>query len=47
MCACVCLCVECKSMRECKDREVGVGGLVSRARGDGIGGSQRGKEERG
>jgi hypothetical protein len=37
-------------MSQCRgmpDREVGVGGLVSRGRGDGIGGFQRGNRERG
>jgi hypothetical protein len=28
----------CPSVGECQDREVGVGGLVSRGRGDGMGG---------
>jgi hypothetical protein len=37
----------CPSVGECQDREVGVGGLVSRGRGDGLGGFQRGNEERG
>ena len=35
------------SIGECQDREVGVGGLVSRERGDGIGYFQRGNQERG
>ena len=35
------------SVGECQDREVGVGGLVSRGRGYGIGGFRRGNEERG
>jgi hypothetical protein len=34
------------SVRKCQDREVGVGGLVSRGRGAGIGGIQRGNQER-
>ena len=33
----------CPSVGECQDREVGVGGLVSRGRGDGIGGFSEGK----
>jgi hypothetical protein len=37
----------CPSVVECQDREVGVGGLVIRGRGNGIGGFQRGNEERG
>ena len=37
---------QCLSVGECQDREAGVGGLVSRGRGDGIGGFQRGKQER-
>ena len=37
----------CPSVGECQDREVGVGGLVSRRRGDGIGGFWRGNQERG
>ena len=32
---------------ECQDREAGVGGLVSRGTGDGIGGFQRRNKERG
>jgi hypothetical protein len=39
--------VLCPSIGECQDREVGVGGLVSRRRGVGIGGFRRGNEERG
>jgi hypothetical protein len=39
--------VWCPSVKECQDREAGVGRLVSRGRGDGIGGFQRGKHERG
>jgi hypothetical protein len=31
---------------ECQHRKAGVGGLVSRERGDGIGGFQRGNKER-
>ena len=31
---------------ECQDQELGVGGLVSSGREDGIGGFQRGKQER-
>jgi hypothetical protein len=38
---------QCPSVGECQDREVGVGGLVSRGRGYGIGGFRRGNEERG
>ena len=30
---------QCPSVREFQDREVGVGGLVSRGRGNGIGGT--------
>ena len=37
----------CPSVGECQDREVGVGGLVSRGQGEGIGGFRRGNEERG
>jgi hypothetical protein len=37
----------CPSVGECQDREAGVDGLVSRRRGDGIGGFQRGDQERG
>jgi hypothetical protein len=37
----------CSSVGECQDREVGVGEMVSRGRGDGIGDFQRGKEEKG
>jgi hypothetical protein len=37
----------CPSVRECQDKEVGVGGLVSREREDGIEGFQRGNQERG
>ena len=32
----------CPSIGECQCHEVGVGGLVSRGRGEGIGGFQRG-----
>ena len=32
---------------QCQDREAGVGGLVSRARGNRIRGFQRGNEDRG
>jgi hypothetical protein len=35
--------VQCPSVGECQDREVGVCGLVSRGRGDGIGGFSEGK----
>jgi hypothetical protein len=35
------------SVGECQDREMGVGGLVSRGRWDGMGGGWRGNEERG
>ena len=38
---------QCFSVGECQDREAGVGGLMSRGRGDGIGGFRRGNEERG
>ena len=37
----------CPSVGECQDREVGVGGLASSGRGDGIGSFQRGNQERG
>jgi hypothetical protein len=33
----------CPSVAECQDKEVGVGGLVSRGREDGIGGVSEGK----
>jgi hypothetical protein len=33
----------CSSVGECQDREAGVGGLVSRGRGEGIGGFSEGK----
>jgi hypothetical protein len=39
--------VLCPSIRECQDQEAGVGGLVSRGRGDGIGGFWKGNQERG
>ena len=38
---------QCPSVGECKDREAGVGGLVSKGRGDRIGGFWRGNQERG
>jgi hypothetical protein len=38
--------VLCPHIRECQGQEVGVGGLVSRERGEGIGGFQRGNQER-
>jgi hypothetical protein len=38
---------QCPSVGECQDREAGVGGLVRRGRGDGMGVFQRGNEERG
>jgi hypothetical protein len=38
---------QCPSVGECQYSEVGMGGLVSRRRGDGIGGFQRGNQERG
>ena len=37
----------CPSVGECQDREAGVGGLVSRGRGDGTGVFQWGNQERG
>ena len=37
----------CPIVGECQDREVGVGGLVSRGREDGIGGFRRENQERG
>jgi hypothetical protein len=33
---------QCSSVGECQDREARVGGLLSRGRGDGMGGFQRG-----
>ena len=36
----------CPSVGECQDREAGVGRLVSREEGDGIGGLGMGNEER-
>jgi hypothetical protein len=38
--------VQCPSVGECQDSEAGVGGLVSRGRGIGIGGFQRENQER-
>jgi hypothetical protein len=38
---------QCPSVGEFQDREAGVGRLVSRGRGDGIGGFWRGNQERG
>jgi hypothetical protein len=38
---------QCPSVGECQGGETGVGGLVSKGRGDGIGGFQRGNQERG
>jgi hypothetical protein len=38
---------QCPSVGVCQDREAGVGGLVSRRRGQRMGGGQRGNEERG
>ena len=35
----------CTSVREFQDQKVGVGGLVSRGRGEQIGGFQRGNQE--
>jgi hypothetical protein len=37
----------CPSVGECQDRETGVGELVSRGKGDGIGGFRRGNQEKG
>jgi hypothetical protein len=37
---------QCSSVGECQDRESGLGGLVSRGRGDEIGGFRRGSQER-
>ena len=37
----------CPSIGECQGQEAGVGGLVSRRRGDEIGDFQRGNQERG
>jgi hypothetical protein len=39
--------VLCPSVWECQDQEVGVGGLVSREREEGIVGFWRGNQERG
>ena len=39
--------VLCPSIGECQGQEVGVGGLVSRGRREGIEGFQRGTQERG
>jgi hypothetical protein len=39
--------VLCPSVGECQDRETGVGRLISRGRGNGIGVFQRGNQERG
>ena len=39
--------VLCPSVGECKGQEVGVGGLLSRGKGEGIEGFQRGNQERG
>jgi hypothetical protein len=37
----------CPSIWECQDMEAGIGGLVSRGSDEGIGGVQRGIQERG
>jgi hypothetical protein len=37
---------QCPSVGECQDREAGAGGLVSRGKGDGMEGFQRGNQER-
>ena len=37
----------CPSVGECQGQEVGLGGLVSRGRGEGIDGFWRGNQERG
>jgi hypothetical protein len=37
----------CPSVEECQSQEAGVGGMVSRQRGQGIGSFQRGNQERG
>jgi hypothetical protein len=39
--------VPCHNIGECQGQEAGVGGLVSRERGEGIGGFQRGNQKRG
>ena len=39
--------VLCPSVGECQGQEAGVGRLVSRGRGEGIGGVRRGNQERG
>ena len=38
---------QCSSVGEYKDREVGLGGLVIREKGDGIGSFPKGNQERG
>jgi hypothetical protein len=38
---------QCPSIGECQGREAGVGGLVSRVRGDGIRGFWKGNKEKG
>ena len=37
----------CPSVRECQDQEEGMGGLVSRGKGDGMGGFSKGKPGKG
>ena len=39
--------VLCSSVGDFQGQEAGVGGLVSRGKGEGIGGFQRGNQERG
>ena len=38
---------QCSSVRECQDRDAGVGGLLSRGRGHRIGGFLEGKQGKG
>ena len=38
---------QCPSVGECQDQEAGVGGLVSRGRGEEIGNFQKGNQEMG
>jgi hypothetical protein len=38
--------VLCPNIEECQQKEVGVGGLVNRGREEGVGGFQRGNQER-
>jgi hypothetical protein len=38
---------QCPSIGECQGQEAGVGGLLSRGRGEGINGFRRGNQEKG